>query len=258
LITLRRFLLYAWLSYRALFTWLNPLGYVSSRIMMPVMVTLLFGSIGRHLGTGAARPAVGTAMLAVASATVFGINLAVANERTFGTFGGWLMAPQGLLTGLLGKSLFHLIDAMLGAVLTFGIAALAFSLRVPGSAIPWLLLCAACAALSSAGLGVAVAAVSVRFRDVFTAPNIVSSLLLVGSGAVVAPAALPAHLGAIGTVLPLTHAVRAANAVLAGAGPPVTELGLEAATGIAWGVVGYVLLRWMTIQARRAASYDLT
>lgn len=254
---LHRFGTYAWLSYRGLFTWLNPLGYLSSRILMPVMIALLFGSIGRYLGTGASRPAVGSAMLAVGLATVYGINLSVANERTFGTLGSWLMAPQGLVASLAGKALLHLADAMLGAAITLGAAMVAFSLRIPGSAVPGLLACTACAALSSGGLGVAVAAVSVRFRDVFTAPAVAESLLLVGSGAVVAQSALPAHLGVIGTVLPLTHAVRAAHAVLAGAGLPAAQLGWELLVGAAWGGVGYVLLRWMIMRARRDAAYDL-
>src|SRR5213082_1194407 len=48
--------------------------------------------------------------------------LAVANERTFGTLAGWLMAPQSLLAGLVGKAAVHVADAMLGATLTLGTA----------------------------------------------------------------------------------------------------------------------------------------
>jgi ABC-2 type transport system permease protein len=251
----RRFCAYAWLSYRALFTWLNPWGYISSRVMVPVMIALLFGSIGRYLGTGATRPAVGAAMLAIGMATVYGINLAVANERTFRTLDGWLMAPQGLLTSLVGKSVIHVIDAMFGAALTFGTSLLAFSLSLPGSAVAPLLGCAACAALSTSGLGVAVAAISMRFRDVFTAPSIAESLLLVGSGAVAAPSALPAHIGVIGTVLPLTHAVHAAQAVMAGSDLPIAQLGWELFVGVVWGVAGYGLLRWMAVRARATGAY---
>jgi ABC-2 type transport system permease protein len=253
----RRFWVYAWLSYRALFTWLNPWGYISSRIAMPVMIALLFGSLGRYLGTGAVRPAIGAAMLAVGIATVYGINLAVANERTFGTLGIWLLASQGLLPGLVGKSVVHVVDGILGAALTFSTACLVFSVRFSGSAVPSLLCCAACAAVSSSGLGVAVAAASIRFHDVFTAPNVAESLLLVGSGAVVAPSTLPAHIGAIGTVLPLTHAVYAAHAVLAGAGLPVFQLGCELLIGTIWGTIGYGLLRWMTLRARSTGAYDV-
>ena len=254
---LRRFCLYAWLSYRGLFTWLNPWGYISSRLVMPIMIALLFGSLGRYLGTGAIRPAVGAAMLAIGLAMLYGVNLAVANERTFGTLSGWLLAPQSLLGSLVGKAAIHLLDAMVGAVLTLATAALAFSLKIPPHAVAPLLACGACATLSSGGLGLAVAAISVRFRDVFTAPNIADTLLLVGSGAVVAPSALPAHLGAVGAILPLTHAVQAAHAVLDGAPLPFSQLGLELLVGGLWATAGYIFLRWMMVRARQVAAYDL-
>jgi hypothetical protein len=81
----------------------------------------------------------------------------------------------------------------------------------------------------------------------------------VGSGAVAAPSKLPAHLGVIGTVLPLSHAVRAAHAVLAGgAGLPAAQLGWELLVGLVWGGAGYGLLRWMSARARATGTYDMT
>jgi ABC-2 type transport system permease protein len=249
-----RFWRYAWLSYRGLFTWLNPWGYLSTRVIVPVMLALLFGSLGRYLGSGAARPAVGASLLAVAFATVYGINLAVANERTFGTLAGWLMAPQSLLMGLLGKAAIHIADAMLGAALTLGTAIWAFSLPLSGHQLLEVAACAACAAVSTSGIGVVVAAISVRFRDVFTAPNVAESLLLVTSGAVVSPGALPHGIGEAGLFLPLRHAVQAADAVVAGAALPAGQLGWELLAGLGWGAVGFGSLRWMAMRARQTGS----
>ncbi len=252
-----RFLLSAWLSYRALFTWLNPWGYVSSRVLLPVTLALLFGAIGRYTGGSVLRPVVGAAMLAVAAASVYGMNLAMANERVFGTLGLVLATPQSMLASLFAKALLHLVDALVGAAITLGAAMLVFSLQVPASAYPALLACTACAALSTMGLGIAVASASVRFRDVFTVPNITDAVLLVTSGAVVATSALPAGLRQVGEVLPLTRAVRAAQVAAEGGPLRWSLLGVELLVGLAWGVVGYALLRWMVLQSRRNASYDL-
>jgi ABC-type polysaccharide/polyol phosphate export permease len=247
----------AWLSYRALFTWLNPWGYASTRIVLPICVALLFGSVVRHTGRPALPVVVGAALLAVGFATVHGLNLAVANERTFGTMGLWLTAPQSLIGSLATKAALHVVDALVGAALTLCAALLSFGLTLRPSAVPPLFLCAVCTAVSCCGLGVAVAAVSVRFRDVFTAPNVAYSLLLVTSGAVVASAGLPAGLRAVGEVLPLRRAVQAAQGVTLGGRLDLALLAEELLVGLAWGIAGYALLRWMIRQARRHATYDL-
>ena len=97
----RRFFVSAWLSYRALFTWLNPYGFVSTMIVFPVVLTLLFGAMGRFAGTGAARPVVGGSLLAAATASLYGLTLAVSNERDFGTLEIRVATPEGLLSSLL-------------------------------------------------------------------------------------------------------------------------------------------------------------
>jgi ABC-2 type transport system permease protein len=255
--TIRRLCLFAWLSYRGLFTWLNPWGYFSSQILMPVMITLLFGSVGRYLGHGAEKSAIGAAIFAVGTSTMYGVNLVIANERQFGTLAGWLMSPQRLLTGLLGKSLIPIVDAMLGAAITLTTASLVFNLSIHPNAAGALAACVAAAAISGGGLGVAAASLSVRFRDVFTAPNIADCLVLIGSGAIVATALVPAHLAAVGQVLPVNHAIQAAHAVIDGSPLPMAHLGWELLIGLTWGAIGYGTMLWLSTQARRNAAHDL-
>jgi ABC-2 type transport system permease protein len=254
--TLWRLCLFAWLSYRGLFTWLNPAGYFSSRILTPVMITLLFGSLGDHLGYGAERSAVGAAIFAVGASALHGVNLVIANERQFGTLAGWLMSPQRLLTGLLGKSLFHILDAMLGATITLTTATVVFDLPIhPGTAGP-LAVCVLAAAISGSGLGIAVASLSVRFRDVFTAPNIADCLVLLGSGAIASTSLVPAHLAAVGRVLPVNHAIQAAHAVVDGLPLPVAQLAWELLIGLTWAGLGYGAFHWFSAQARKNAAYE--
>ena len=109
----RSLLLASWLSYRALFTWFNPLGYVSSRIVMPIALTLVFGSVGRYAQGSAAGAVVGGMMIGVAFASVYGITLSIANERQFGTMGVWLATPQRLGTSIAVKALPHLVDGQI-------------------------------------------------------------------------------------------------------------------------------------------------
>jgi hypothetical protein len=149
---------------------------------MPIALTLVFGSVGRYAQGTAAGPVVGGMMIGVAFASVYGITLSIANERQFGTMGVWLATPQRLGTGIAVKALPHLVDGQLGALLTLGVACAAFGIGISPTRCAALLLCSVVAGLATAGFGVAIAACSVRFRDVFTAPNLAESLLIVCGG----------------------------------------------------------------------------
>ena len=254
----RRLLEAAWLSYRALFTWLNPWGYVSSRIVMPVMLTLLFGALGRFTGTGTSRPAIGGPLLAVALAGLYGMTLAVANERNFGTLEIRAATPESFLEGLVGKAIPHVLDGLLNGLLTMVVAAVVLGVHVPAAAVGPLVAAGLAVAFSSASLGVLAAAFSVRTRDTFTAPNVFELVLTLLGGVFIAPARLPLHLGAASAVLPLRHGVQAALAALAGHGMAWQSLATELAVGFGWGLAGYAFLRWMLFDARRRATLQVT
>lgn len=253
----RTFALSAWLSYRALFTWLNPWGYISTRIVAPVVLALLFGALGRFAGTGVERPVVGGALLAVALAAVYGMSLAVNNERNFGTLELRLIAPEGQLVSLTGKAVPHVIDGMLNGALTLTVAAAVFDVTVGFGRVGPLALTALVAAISCAGIGLVAAAIGVRTRDTFTAPNVVDMILTLLSGVFIAPSRLPLGLEHASGFFPLQRAVDAALATLDTGHVVWSLLAHELAVGLAWAAAGYGFLRWMIQQARRRATLQL-
>lgn len=253
----RRFLLSAWLSYRALFTWLNPWGYISTRIVSPIVLTVLFGLLGRFAGTGTVRPVIGGSLLAVAVAAIYGVTLAVANERTFGTLEIRVATPEGLLTSLLGKAVPHVADGFLNAMLTLAVASAIFRLPFSLPDAGALMVAIVSVALSASGLGVFTAAVAVRTRDAFTAPNVADMLLMLLSGVFLDPSRLPLQIGDVSQVLPLRHGLDAALAAVEGTGLSWNLIAVELAIGLVWGALGYAFLRYMLWQARRRASLNL-
>lgn len=253
----RTFALSAWLSYRALFTWLNPWGYISTRIVAPIVLALLFGSLGRFAGTGVQRPVVGGALLAVALAAVYGMSLAVNNERNFGTLELRLIAPEGQLVSLVGKAVPHILDGMLNGAITLTVAAAVFSVPVGLGRIGPLALTGLVAAVSCTGIGLVAAAVGVRTRDTFTAPNVVDMTLTLLSGVFIAPTRLPLGLEHASDLFPLHRAVEAALHTLDTGQVAWSLLAQEVAVGLAWALAGYVFLRWMIRQARRRATLQL-
>jgi ABC-type multidrug transport system permease subunit len=248
-----RFLLNAWLSYRALFTWLNPWGYVSSRLVAPLALSLIFAGIAVHGGKDPTPALVGGAVLAAARACTIGLALAVMNERQFGTLGLWLCSPQGLLRGLLGKGLPHLVDGVVSAavVLVAGLAVFGAPAHLDAFALLFLLVVGAFAGLCA---GVVATAISLRLRDVFTAPNVIASVILLCSGVFVPRSQLPAFVDWLGPFLPLSHLVDYSSGLLSGAGgsSPAWEIVVD----VAWALIGYASLHHSFRQAKLHATLD--
>lgn len=252
---MRRFVLSAWLSYRALFTWLNPIGYVSSRLIAPVFLTLMFTLLGGG-GEATARSLAGGACLAVLSAGIFGVTLSIAGERNFGTLGLWMCSPQGILPGLLGKSFVYLFDGILSAVLTFGATAPWFDFGFSADAVPALILLLVVSGVSGIGAGMLAGSVAVRFRDVFATPNIIHNAVMAFSGALVATHLMPVPVAGLDVLLPLHSAVPAALRILEGDGMPWVLLGQELLRGVLWGLTGWGLLLMMRSRARSKGNWD--
>jgi ABC-2 type transport system permease protein len=257
MIVIRRFVVAAWLSYRALFTWLNPWGYLSTRIGAPILLTLVFGALGDAGPVGAQRPVIGGALRAACVAALYGLSLAVGNEREVGTLELRVLAPEGFLTSLAGKAFPHMVDGLLTATLTLTVGAIAFGVAIPPRAIGGLIIVGLIAVISCSGAGLFVAAIALRTRDTFTPAGILELLVTLLSGVFVEPTRLPFSIGWISEALPLRHAVEAALRVLNDAGVDWILLGRELAVGACWGIAGLGLFQWMLYSARRRSTLTL-
>jgi ABC-2 type transport system permease protein len=89
--------------------------------------------------------------------------------------------------------------------------------------------------------------------------NVVMGTLLIFCGVNVALTAMPDWMASVGSVLPLTHGIEAARDTVAGASPAEVSglLFTEAGIGIAYVLVGLVLLAYFERSSRQRASLDL-
>ncbi|MFC4588750.1 ABC transporter permease [Sphaerisporangium corydalis] len=250
-----RWLTYAWLSYKGLYTWLNPWGYLSSRVVRPIAVCLLFLPLGGNDEAAMLRLLIGSTLLVMATDVVFGVALAVGNERSFGTLGTVIASPVGLPATLAARAFPHVVDSFLGSVTTAVIAAAVYDIPLTPGQIARGVLALVVVGVSSTGVGIAVSSVALRFRDVFLAPNIARVVLIALSGALVSAGDLPEWLGVVSGALPIHHAITYVLGVPDGR---AFALVLELAVGAAWATAGYVLVGLMIRSGRRAATVDLT
>src|SRR5205085_2137900 len=102
---LRVFFVGGLISYRALFNWIRLYIYIPTMLGSPLFQIVFFTYLGRysHAGNGDAFFIVGNAVQVCGMSCVYGMTMAVANERWFGTLGPLLASPANRLAVFLGR-----------------------------------------------------------------------------------------------------------------------------------------------------------
>lgn len=246
-------------SYRALFGWLNVWVAVPMFVIAPLFQLLFFAYLGRTTDVASdSYFVVGNALLAAAIPGLLGMSGSIGGERSSQTLGMLLASPANRLALFLGRTLPAIVNGLVVSVFCFVSGALVLHVHVSGSAVPALVLVIAVCAFSCSALGLCMGAVGLRARDVVSTGWILVPVLLLVSGANVPVDRLPGWLQAIGSALPLRHGIEAARHLVAG--ETLAETGrlvlLELAVGVAYAVVGLLLLRWFERESRRTASLE--
>jgi ABC-2 type transport system permease protein len=247
------------ISYRALFNWIRPSIYIPTLLGGPLFQLLFFTYLGRYATHRSdAFFVVGNASEVSALSAVFGMSMAVANERWFGTLAPILASPANRAAIFLGRGLPVLANSAFISAFTFGIGALLLDFHPPARTLPALAVVVVASAYGSTALGMLIGSIGLRAKDFFFAANMANFLLLLLTGANVPLAALPGWMQAIGRCLPLTHGIMAGRKLAAGAsladvgGLVWTELGVATA----YAAAAFLLFRVLERESRRSAVLD--
>jgi ABC-2 type transport system permease protein len=257
---LRVFLIGGLISYRALFNWIRPSIYIPTMLGSPLFQIVFFTYLGRFSGAQESDAffIVGNAVQVCAMSSVYGMTMAVANERWFGTLGPLLASPANRLAVFLGRGLPVLANALVVSVFGFLVGVVLLGFRPGWDVVPALAAVVVVTALSCTAFGMLLGSIGLRAKDFFFAANLAYFLMLLFCGVNIPLDVLPAWMAAIGRCLPLTHGIMAAREVAAGAplaavgGLVWTELGI----GAAYAAAAYGLFRLLERESRRRAVLD--
>lgn len=255
---IRVFLASAYVGFRGTFAWMSPSFYVGQLIIIPLTQLTFFSLIGAY---GGAQPLefylVGNAMALAATGGFFMAYL-LTEERGLGTLPYLLASPANRLALFFGRVALRILETGVYVLLGFLWAALIFGLSLPATAWGGILLAAVTAAISISGLGLLVGALALVALDIFMVASLTSFGLLLVSGANIPLDELPLALRLLGQALPLSRSIEAARSLAAGEPLSITLplLAGDLAVGITYGFCGYLLFRWMEIQARRRGTLE--
>lgn len=258
--TVRLLTVGGYLSYRALFGWLNPYMYVLT-ILLPSLTQLaFFVYLGRaaHVASDSYYVA-GNALLAAAAPSLFGMAQAVAGERYSNTLALLVASPASRTAVFLGRALPATLNGVVVSIWTLAIASVLFGVSVPARALAPLALAIGATSFSCVGIGLLNAALGLRWRETGVLGNLLLYILLMFAGVNVPLDRLPHGLETLAQGLPITHGAKAARALIGGAPftHTATMIAAEALVGTCYIVIGLTAIRVFEIEARRGATLEL-
>jgi ABC-2 type transport system permease protein len=247
------------ISYRALFNWIRPSMYIPTMLGSPLFQLIFFTKLGQF--AHAESPdfyIVGNSVQVAAMASIYGMAMSIANERSYGTLGPLLATPANRAAVFLGRGLPVLANGLFVSLFTFLAGAIFLGFRPGLSSVPALVAIVIVTTTSCTSFGMMLGSIGLRAKDFFFAANLAYFLMLLFCGVNIPLDTLPGWMSAIGRCLPLTHGIAAARDVAAGAslgdvgGLVGTELGIAAA----YAVAGLALFRVLERESRRTAVLD--
>lgn len=248
------------LSYAALFAWLRPVTYMASKIVMPLTQMLFFTFLGSY-ATGPENAhfyVIGNAVQIAAVNGIFGVTMSIGGERWAGTLVYLFGAPANRMMMFFGRAFMHIIDGSFGVVIAFTWGVLLLGLDLSQTNLPALGLTIVITTLSTCGLGLLMGCMSLLTANVMFVNNTVYFLLLIFSGANVDLNILPGWMQAISNALPLTRGIASARALIAGGNLQdiLSLLAQELGIGLAYGLLGYFLFKWVENSAKRRGTLE--
>ena len=248
------------ISYRALFNWISPSIYIPTMLGAPLFQILFFTYLGRYADTGESDSffVVGNAIQVCSMAAVYGMTMAVANERQSGTLGPLLASPGNRAAIFLGRGVPVLANGIVVSCFGFLVGVVFLDFRPAAGAWPALGVDLVVTAASCTAFGMLLGSIGLYGRDFFFVANLAYFLMLLFCGVNVPLSVLPGWMQGISACLPLTHGIAAARKIAAGASlGSVSDLVLtELAVGIAYATAGFLLFRVLESASRQRAVLD--
>lgn len=247
------------ISYRALFYWISPWQYIPTMLAAPIFQILFFVYLGRSTGVGTTNFfVVGNSIQICSMSGVYGMTMALANERSFQTLSPILATPANRVALFLGRGLPVLVTGLQTSAFGFLVSALLLGFRPAPKQLPLLALTLLITASSCTAFGMALGSIGLRARDIFLVSNIAYFVMLLLCGVEVPLGQLPGALQLLAHLFPLTHGIAAARLLASGhnLGSVWPDIGAELLVGVAWASAAFLLFTYFEHQGRRSGAFD--
>jgi len=248
------------MSYGMLFNWARPSIYIPTLIGGPTFQLFFFAALGSYAtNRSPAYFAIGNAVQVSVLAGVFGMTMAIANERWFGTLPGLLATPANRLALFAGRFIPFVFNGLLVSIYALGIGIIFLGVRLAPSSLVVVALALLTTVFSCTAIGALQGAISLRLRDGLFGANLIMMGVLLFCGVNIPLSELPGWMQFVGQLLPFTHGLQAIRQAADGAG--LDQVGglilLELLIGVAYAIAAFGLFSLLERSARQNATLDV-
>jgi len=259
--SIERFFRQAWLSFNALFGWVEPKIYFFVKVVNPILQLVFFCLLAKYVyhTNNLTTWVIGNSFLLCIYNCIFGIGGDLRVERYYGTLKMVMASPANKFITFFQRGSVHIIDAASTVIIGFVAGIVFFNVSFKGVNLLVLLLITLVAMFAATGLGLLLGSFGLITSDMNLLMNTVAMVLLALCGANFPIEKFPYAVQQISYCLPLTRSIKAANLIMKGRGiSAVNSLIIgEFIIGIVYIVIGYLLLIAMENMARRKATLDI-
>ncbi|HEV7200296.1 MAG TPA: ABC transporter permease [Candidatus Limnocylindria bacterium] len=247
------------ISYAALFNWARPSIYIPTLLGAPTFQILYFAALGSYdTGMDPEFFAIGNAVQVCSMAGIYGMTMAVANERWFGTLPALMASPANRAALFGGRFIPFIVNGFLVSAYGFVLCWIFLDVRFDAATLGVMVLAMIVTAFSCSAIGAVMGGVSLRLRDGLFGANLLVFLFLLFCGVNIPLSALPDWMQAVSQVLPFTHGLAAVRLAIDGA--TLAQVGGLIATeffiGVAYAVAAFFLFTWLERSSYRNATLD--
>jgi len=261
MVAVKRFATQSYISFKALFGWLDPKSYIFIKIVSPVFQLLFFCLIARYCynTTDLAPYVLGNALLLCVSNCIFGLGTIFIIDKNYGTIKSIIAMPTSKFILFIQRGLPYAIDSLSSVVIgaIIGIVFFKIDLREINIGVLFIIVLVAMFAVSGFGLLIGVCSLLTTETNILL--NLCNMALIALSGANFPVSSLPFGLKVISSCLPLSRSVKAINIMLDG-GTINDIVGLlkgEVFIGLLTIIIGYIMLRVVSDVARKNGTLEL-
>jgi len=247
------------ISYAALFNWAQPSIYIPTLLGAPTFQILFFAALGSYAtGMDPAYFAIGNSVQVCSMAGIYGMTMAVANERWFGTLPALMASPANRAALFGGRFIPFIVNGFLVSAYGFALSWIFLGVRFDAATLGIIVLAMVVTAFSCSAIGAVQGGLSLRLRDGLFGANLLVFLFLLFCGVNIPLSALPDWMQAVSQVLPFTHGLQAVREAINGASLAEVSglIATEALIGLAYAVAAFFLFRWLERSAYRNATLD--
>ena len=248
------------MSYGMLFNWARPSIYIPTLIGGPTFQLFFFAALGSYAtDRSPAYFAIGNAVQVSVLAGVFGMTMAIANERWFGTLPAILATPANRAALFAGRFLPFVANGLLVSIYALIVGIIFLGVRLESSSLAVVGLALLTTVFSCTAIGALQGAISLRLRDGLFGANMIMMGILLFCGVNIPLAELPGWMQVVGRLLPFTHGLQAVREAADGAGIQQVGglIGIEFLIGCAYAVVAFGLFSLLERSARQNATLDV-